>query len=70
MTENKMATQQTDWQVSHTENQGKTTVVFNLADDPDDAAGLVIAVRGRGHAKFAEMLAALLQERGFSSLPG
>lgn len=57
----------TDWQVSHTENQGRTTVVCNLTDDMDDPGGLSIFVKGRGHEAFAAKLAALLQAHGVAS---
>ena len=57
----------TDWQVSHTEQQGRVTVVVNMEDDPDDAGGLAIHVKGRGSEKVAAALAALLQSAGFAS---
>ena len=63
-------TQATDWQVSHTEPDGRgnrKTVVMNMADDPDDSAGLSITVRGRNNEAFAAKLAALLQQEGVSS---
>ena len=54
----------TDWQVSHTENQGRTSVVFDLSDSPDDPSGLSIHIKGRGHGDFAEKLVKLLNECG------
>lgn len=57
----------TDWQVSHDENGGKTTVVCNMTDDADDKEALVIRVSGRRHARFAELLASLLQSGSVSS---
>jgi hypothetical protein len=57
----------TDWQVSHTENAGKATVVANFADDAGATNPLVISVKGPNHAKFADKLAALLQSEGVSS---
>jgi len=57
-------TRLTDWQVSHEENQGRTTVVMDMNTDPDDSAGLHICVKGSGHAAFAVKLAELLQQHG------
>ncbi len=54
----------TDWRVSHTENQGRMTVIVDESQDPDDSDGLVIRISGRTHEKFAERLAALLQQEG------
>lgn len=61
-----MSEPKTDWQVSHEEDSGRISVIFDMAQDPDDASGRVIKVSGRGHARFAEHLAALLQSEGAS----
>lgn len=57
--------QKTDWQVSHTEQSGKSTVLIDFNTDPDDQAATQIVIRGRNHGDVAARLAALLQEQGF-----
>jgi len=55
------ATPVADWQISHTENNGKTQVLFNMASDPDDSGDTVIMVRGRNAEAMAQRLVALLK---------
>lgn len=57
--------QNTDWQVSHTEQSGKVSVVIDFNTDPDDQGATQVVIRGRAHADVAERLAKLLQEHGF-----
>lgn len=59
--------QTTDWQVSHTEQSGKVSVVLDFNTDPDDQGGTQIVIRGRAHADVAERLVKLLQEHGFNA---
>jgi acyl carrier protein len=55
---------QTDWQVGHTEHQGKTFVVYDLAQQDDDAGACTLSVKGRGAKEIAERVAKFLQAEG------
>ena len=55
------ATPAPDWQISHTENNGKTQVLFNMASDPDHSGDTVIMVRGRNAEAMAKRLVVLLK---------
>lgn len=55
---------QTDWQVGHVEHQGKTFVVYDLAQPDDDAGACTVSVKGRGAKEIAERLAKFLQSEG------
>lgn len=50
----------TDWQVGHTEDGGKTFVVYDMALG-DDAGACTISVKGRAAKAVAERVAQLLQ---------
>ncbi len=50
-----------DWQFSHTENDGKTHVLFNMNSDPDDSSDTFILVKGRNAETMAQRLVALLK---------
>ena len=54
---------------SHEGKDGKSELIFNLADDPNDSSGTVINVRGRNSEAVVKALVALLNAAKFSGAP-
>jgi acyl carrier protein len=49
-----------DWQIGHTEGDGKAFVIYDMALD-DDASACTVTVKGRGAQETAERLVKLLR---------
>ena len=55
---------------SHEGKDGKTELLLNLNDDPDDSNATVIRVSGRSSAEVARLLAELLNRNEFNPAGG